>query len=186
MDGAPGGFGARSGAAPEGSADEGLRPRAARRGRRGRVLQRHEEHGLRPAHEHGTLSVDRSPAAHLLINALQAFPPGWNKLAQTPFRGWRSWYAYYTQMNQDMITDVIDALAAKNRTVKGWDGKVSLCDLGYCAAGIDEGWEGCGLGVNGTQHYLNGTPATNPKLFPDMKGLVAYGHKKGLKMGWYL
>ena len=89
-------------------------------------------------------------------------------------------------MNQDMITDVIDALAAKNRTVKGWDGKVSLCDLGYCAAGIDEGWEGCGLGVNGTQHYLNGTPATNPKLFPDMKGLVAYGHKKGLKMGWYL
>ena len=120
------------------------------------------------------------------MNALQAFPPGWNKLAQTPFRGWRSWYAYYTQMNQDMITDVIDALAAKNRTVKGWDGKVSLCDLGYCAAGIDEGWEGCGLGVNGTQHYLNGTPATNPKLFPDMKGLVEYGHKKGLKMGWYL
>ena len=89
-------------------------------------------------------------------------------------------------MNQDMITDVIDALAAKNRTVKGWDGKVSLCDLGYCAAGIDEGWEGCGLGVNGTQHYLNGTPATNPKLFPDMKGLVDHGHKKGLKMGWYL
>lgn len=36
-----------------------------------------------------------------------------------------------------------------------------------------------------TQHYLNGTPATNPKLFPDMKGLVDYGHKKGLKMGWY-
>lgn len=47
------------------------------------------------------------------------------------------------------------------------------------------GWEGCGLGVDHTQHYLNGTPATNPKLFPDMKGLVDYGHKKGLKMGWY-
>ena len=115
-----------------------------------------------------------------------AFKPGWNGPAQTPFTGWRSWYAYYTKMNQDMITGVIDALAEKNRTVKGWDGKVSLCDLGYCAAGIDEGWEGCGLGVNGTQHYLNGTPATNPKLYPDMKGLVDYGHKKGLKMGWYL
>ena len=60
-------------------------------------------------------------------------------LAQTPFTGWRSWYAYYTQMNQDMITGVIDALAEKNRTVKGWEGKVSLCDLGYCSAGIDEG-----------------------------------------------
>jgi hypothetical protein len=88
-------------------------------------------------------------------------------------------------MNQSMIEDVIDALAEKNRTVKGWEGKVSLCDLGYCAAGIDEGWEGCGLGANSTQHYLNGTPATNPKLFPDMKGLVEYGHKKNVKMGWY-
>jgi hypothetical protein len=46
------------------------------------------------------------------------------------------------------------------------------------------GWEGCGLGVNKTQHFLNGTPATNPTLFPDMKGLVEYGHAKGLKMGW--
>ena len=45
--------------------------------------------------------------------------------------------------------------------VKGWEGKVSLCDLGYCSAGIDEGWEGCGKGVDKTQHYLNGTPATN-------------------------
>jgi hypothetical protein len=88
-------------------------------------------------------------------------------------------------MNQSMIEDVIDALAEKNRTVKGWEGKVSLCDLGYCAAGIDEGWEGCGLGANSTQHYLNGTPATNPKLFPDMRGLVEYGHKKNVKMGWY-
>ena len=47
-------------------------------------------------------------------------------------------------MNEGMIKEAIDALAAKNRTVKGWDGKVSLCDLGYCMAGIDEGWEGCG------------------------------------------
>jgi hypothetical protein len=23
--------------------------------------------------------------------------------------------------------------------------------------GIDEGWEGCGMGHAGTQHYLNGT-----------------------------
>jgi hypothetical protein len=24
----------------------------------------------------------------------------------TPFTGWRSWYAYYTQMDQAMITSV--------------------------------------------------------------------------------
>lgn len=182
-----------------------------------------------------------------------------------------------------MIVDVIDALSSKNRTVKGWEGKVSLCDLGYCSAGLDEGWEGCGEGVNGeckeqhrrslpctaeasrapqkppvhrrslpctteasrtpqkppvhrrslaytanashttqtprvhyksiganlnqirtgtlfflltrragvfydtpgTQHYVNGTPAINTHNFPDMAELVAYGHSKGLKMGWY-
>ena len=69
-----------------------------------------------------------------------AFPPGWNGLARTPFRGWRSWYAFYTDMDQAQIENVITALAEKNRTVEGWEGKVSLCDLGYCAAGIDEGW----------------------------------------------
>ena len=73
-----------------------------------------------------------------------------------------------------MIREVVDALTSKNRTVKGWEGKVSLCDLGYCMAGIDEGWEGCGEGVNSTQHYLNGTPAVAP-TFPDMKELVEYG-----------
>lgn len=125
-------------------------------------------------------------AMHYAPRTSTGFPPGWNGLGQTPFRGWRSWYAFYAQMNQSMIEDQIDALTTKNRTVKGWPGKVSLCDLGYCAAGIDEGWEGCGLGVNGTQHFLNGTPATNSKLFPDMKGLVRSGHAKGLKMGWYL
>ena len=75
----------------------------------------------------------------------------------------------------------------------GWAGKVSLCDLGYCAVGIDEGWEGCGMGVQRTpkggppymsQHYANGTPVINAK-FPDMMGLVTYGHSKGVKMGWY-
>jgi len=53
--------------------------------------------------------------------------------------------------------------------------------------GIDEGWEGCGMGVTvsgrKTQHYANGTPAINAK-FPDIGALVKYGHSKGLKMGW--
>lgn len=124
-------------------------------------------------------------AMHWPARSSRAFPPGWNGLSKTPVRGWRSWYAYYTAMDQAMIEGVIDALTAKNRTVRGWDGPVSLCDLGYCMVGIDEGWEGCGLGVNGTQHFLNGTPATNLKLFPDMRGLVARGHAEGLKMGWY-
>ena len=58
--------------------------------------------------------------------------------------------------------------------------KKSLADVGYIRVGIDEGWEGCGQGVNKTQHYVNGTPAINSK-FPDMKALVDYGHNKGAR-----
>lgn len=122
---------------------------------------------------------------HWPARTSKAFPPGWNGLSTTPVRGWRSWYAYYTRMNQGIIAKVIDALTAKNRTVQGWDTPVSICDLGYCMVGIDEGWEGCGLGANGSQHFANGTPATNLNLFPDMPGLVRHGHQNGLKMGWY-
>ena len=51
---------------------------------------------------------------------------------------------------------------------------VEVKDLGYDMIGIDEGWEGCGLGVHGTQHYANGTPAVRPD-FPNLKALVDYG-----------
>ena len=116
------------------------------------------------------------------------YKPGWNGEAKTPPMGWRSWNAFGNRITQDMMVQAVDAVVAKNRTVKGYADKVSLCDLGYCAVGIDEGWEGCGDGVTvdgrKTQHYANGTPAVNAK-FPDIAKLVKYGHTKGLKMGWY-
>ena len=55
--------------------------------------------------------------------------------------GWRSWNAFGPRITQDMMVQAVDAMVAKNRTVAGWEGKVSLCDLGYCSVGIDEGWE---------------------------------------------
>jgi hypothetical protein len=61
----------------------------------------------------------------------------------------------------------------------------SLKDLGYVHAGIDEGWEGCGKGVNGTEHDEKGIPVINTDRFPDTKGVVEYGHSKGLLIGWY-
>ena len=36
------------------------------------------------------------------------------------------------------------------------------------------------------QHDEAGFPLINVERFPDMKRLVAYGHSKGVKMGWYL
>lgn len=77
----------------------------------------------------------------------------------------------------------IDAMTAKVWTIAGVANR-SLLDAGYSSAGVDEGWEGCGKGVNGSQHDANGDPVINSK-FPDMAGLVKYGHANGLKMGWY-
>ena len=117
------------------------------------------------------------------------FPPGWNGLATTPPMGWRSWYAYYTSFDQGMIETVIDALVAKNRTVAGWDGPVSLCDLGYCDVGLDDNWQKCGeygrkKGTL-TSHDEHGTPMVNTKIFPDLKAMTDHAHKLGLTAGWY-
>jgi hypothetical protein len=62
---------------------------------------------------------------------------------------------------------------------------MSLLDAGYSSMGIDEGWEGCGQGVNKTQHDAKGDPVINKARFPDMAGMVKYTHDKGLKIGWY-
>ena len=79
----------------------------------------------------------------------------------------------------------MDALTAKNRTIMGKAG-VSLCDAaGFCSVGVDEGWEACGGGINGTQHAADGTPTINTTRFPDMGKMVEYGHGLGLTVGWY-
>jgi hypothetical protein len=81
------------------------------------------------------------------------------------------------------MENTIGAISAKVWTVGGKN-NVSLQDVGYNAVGVDEGWEGCGQGVNGTQHDAKGNPVINSK-FPDMGGLVSAAHARGLKIGWY-
>ena len=66
--------------------------------------------------------------------------------------------------------------------VKPRDGGASLKSLGYDLVGIDEGWEGCGKGVNGSQHYINDTPVVDTQKFPDLQALVKYGHNQGVEM----
>ena len=119
------------------------------------------------------------------IKRSKDFPAGWNNLSRTPQLGWRSWNAFGNRITQEMMLAAADALVAKNRTVKGIYGNVSLCGIGYCDIGVDEGWEGCGAGVNGTQHDSDGTPTIDSD-FPDTKKMVDEIHAKGLKAGWYL
>ena len=99
-----------------------------------------------------------------------------NGEALLPPMGWRSYNCFYADISDAKIRSQIDALA-KPHDANG----TTLKSLGYTSVGIDVGWEGCS-----PVHYPNGTPAVNPVRFPDMAGLVAYGHSKGIKMGFYL
>merc|ERR1711865_251027 len=112
------------------------------------------------------------------------FPPGWNGLARTPPMGWRSWNAFGNRISQDMMLEAAVAITSANRTVRGVS-NMSLCDLGYCSVGVDEGWEGCGAGVDNTQHDAKGFP-TIDSAFPDTTGMVQKIHQLGLEAGWYL
>ena len=93
--------------------------------------------------------------------------------------GWSSWNCYGSEISQGMMMEAADALAAKNRTVPT-DRAVSLCDLGYCELVVDLGWEGCGQGLNHTQHAADGTPTIEP-AFPDVGAMVQHIHERGLR-----
>ena len=54
--------------------------------------------------------------------------------------GWRSWNAFGNRITQTMMLEASEAMVAKNRTVGGHSGQLSLCDMGYCSVGVDEGW----------------------------------------------
>ena len=98
---------------------------------------------------------------------------------------WRSWNAFGNKIDQSMMIAAMDALVASNRTIAGKAGQ-SLCKgVGFCSAGVDEGWEACRAGVNDTQHDAEGRPTVNATRFPNMSAMVEYGHSLGLEVGWY-
>jgi alpha-galactosidase len=106
-----------------------------------------------------------------------------NGLALTPPMGWRSWNCFHGNVNQTKIEEQVDGLVARNAS-RG-DG-LSLLDHGYESIGLDDNWQACGTGINGSFHDANGHPLVNTATFPSMKGMCSYGHSKGVKMGWYL
>ncbi len=102
--------------------------------------------------------------------------------ANTPPMGWRSWNAFELDISQTTLTGVIDALAAPRPI---WDGRnASLTSLGYTRVGIDEGWEKCGAGVNGSWHDPSGRPIVDGDLFPNLTALVEHAHANGAKLDW--
>ena len=102
---------------------------------------------------------------------------------------------------------MMHAFTDKSRMV---DGKpTSLAEVGYLSVGMDDGYQRCNCsspqgpyphsltnetcsvndcrGGKCTWHnQTDGTPMIDTIRFPDLKGLVAYGHSLALQVGFYL
>ena len=104
-------------------------------------------------------------------------------LARLPPMAWRSWNAFYADIDDATIRAQADGLADRSRLVDGVP--TSLADLGYVNLGIDEGWEGCGRGFNNTQHTAFGWPVVDTSKFPDMNATRAHITGLNLSAGWY-
>ena len=111
----------------------------------------------------------------------QAIDNGYGLL---PPMGWRSWNCYEGNVNQTVMEAVMDKMAARTRMVDGT--LTSLKDLGFVSVGLDDAWQACGTGVNGTFHDAEGRPLINETKFPDMGGMVKHGHSLDLRVGWYM
>lgn len=108
-----------------------------------------------------------------------------NNLGKTPPRGWRSWNGFVSNINQVLITAQLSPAAERRFSINST--LTSLADLGYNNFGIDDGWEDCGAGVNGSFHDINGNPLIDKTRFPDMRAMVqTAGKQYNLTMGWYM
>lgn len=125
----------------------------------------------------------RAAAVTLTLAAGAAVTPSGfpNSLAfDRPPRGWRSWSAFASAVNQTLIESVMDAMVKKRA------GGVSLADLGYTDVGLDAGWQACGAGVNGSYHSGTTGHVIVDDKFPDMRAMTDHAHRLGLTASWYL
>ena len=99
----------------------------------------------------------------------------------TPPQGWRSWNAFYLDINEQRIYAQAEAMV---RPMEGQN--TSLSRAGFRSIGIDDGWQACGSGVNGSFHDAAGNPLVNLTLFPDLAAMAHKAHTLGLTAGFYM
>ena len=109
-----------------------------------------------------------------------------NGLGLTPPQGWRSWNLYGNNVNQSLITGIMDGMVKKHSY--GGSKETSLCEgFGYCDVGLDDHWQMCGSpdaapGMN--YHAKNGTPLINYERFPSLGDMVKHAHALNLTSGF--
>ena len=100
-----------------------------------------------------------------------------------PTQGWSSWKVYAFGVSQASIEATMRALALQHEFGDGLSS--SLVELGYVEANLDDGWQACGAGVNGSFHDTEGNPLINSK-FPNMSAMTMLGRSLGLRSGFYM
>jgi alpha-galactosidase len=129
-----------------------------------------------------------------------------NGKALTPPRGFRTWNEFGLNVNQSLMTSIMDAMVAKTHSAwrphpdslcarekgrpclpgtTGLSVPTSFSDLGYSDVGLDDGWQLCNSGPGGKgYHNGSGYPNVDLSLFPDFKAMTAYAHSLNLTAGW--
>ena len=91
--------------------------------------------------------------------------------------GWRSWNCYHQAISQEKMTAAANAMVNKSRGL-------SLLEVGYENCGLDDYYQACRTGVQGSFHNASGYPLIDKTKFPNMKAMTDHAHSIGLKMGW--
>jgi alpha-galactosidase len=132
---------------------------------------------------HG-IKLKRVNVMHILVLLLITLPDAQsldNGLALTPPRGWRSWNLMLLNVSQRSVLAQAAALAKEYP-----DLGPSLLQLNYSEIGIDDGWQECGVGVNGTFHDASGRAIWDATKFPDARAMVKEAEETyGVGIGWY-
>ena len=104
----------------------------------------------------------------LLCLATPVFAQKWEGLALTPPMGWNSWNTFACDINERVVRETADVMAANG-----------MRDAGYVYIVIDDGW-------SKMERDQNDNLVGDPVKFPSgMKALADYVHSKGFKFGIY-
>ena len=102
-----------------------------------------------------------------VILGTQAHAQKFEELGKTPQMGWNSWNTFACDINEKMIRDMADVMAANG-----------MKEAGYEYINIDDCWHG--------QRDAMGFIQADKTHFPSgIKALADYVHSKGLKLGIY-
>lgn len=104
----------------------------------------------------------------LFLTSLNVFAQKFEGLALTPQMGWNSWNKFGTDINEQMVKEMADALVS-----------TGLKDAGYNHILLDDGWMEM-------ERDAQGNLVPHREKFPNgIKVVADYVHSKGLKFGLY-